>query len=514
MKHRITAALERFSRAMLAPLSYLSAAGLLLVVGALLTSAPLAGVLPFLRWEPVQLAGGIIYKCLTAVISNLSVLFCTGLAAALAKREKHQAAFIALMSYLVYLTAGNVTLTELGLLAQPDALTGLYSAGQTMVLGIQTVDTGVFGGILLGLLTAFVYDRTCEKAHRGILGGVFSGVRWSFACVAALAAVLGSGACFVWPPIQKAIAAVTGFIAASGNIGLFLYGFLERLLIPTGLHHLVYMPFQFSALGGSMTVGSVTYTGAYMVTMAEYSYGLPLTDDIVWMYTGFTKTFGYLGIAAAFILTAKKERRKRTAAAILPLAVTASLASITEPVDFLFCFVSPVLWVLHAALAGGFMVLLNALQVRAFTSNLLGSLVFNLSAAPQQTHRVPLLYLLGVLEILTYAVVFSAIIRVFDLPTPGRAPERETAARQIDPEGIRRLLAALGGPGNICTVDNCFTRLRITVKDPDRLDTAALLAMPHKGLVQDGPYLQLVCGLQAAQVRRAVDRELEQCAVV
>ena len=111
------------------------------------------------------------------------------------------------MSYLVYLTAGNVTLTELGLLAQPDALTGLYSAGQTMVLGIQTVDTGVFGGILLGLLTAFVYDRTCEKAHRGILGGVFSGVRWSFACMAALAAVLGFGACFVWPPIQKAIAA-------------------------------------------------------------------------------------------------------------------------------------------------------------------------------------------------------------------------------------------------------------------------------------------------------------------
>ena len=163
MKHRITAALERFSRAMLAPLSYLSAAGLLLVVGALLTSAPLAGVLPFLRWEPVQLAGRIIYKCLTAVISNLSVLFCTGLAAALAKREKHQAAFIALMSYLVYLTAGNVTLTELGLLAQPDALTGLYSAGQTMVLGIQTVNTGVFGGILLGLLCL----AACPEGHCG-----------------------------------------------------------------------------------------------------------------------------------------------------------------------------------------------------------------------------------------------------------------------------------------------------------------------------------------------------------
>ena len=185
MKHRITAALERFSRAMLAPLSYLSAAGLLLVVGALLTSAPLAGVLPFLRWEPVQLAGRIIYKCLTAVISNLSVLFCTGLAAALAKREKHQAAFIALMSYLVYLTAGNVTLTELGLLAQPDALTGLYSAGQTMVLGIQTVDTGVFGGMLISTFIATIFVLRCAVVlclHGGTGGG--AGL-WGLLCLAA-----------------------------------------------------------------------------------------------------------------------------------------------------------------------------------------------------------------------------------------------------------------------------------------------------------------------------------------
>ena len=151
MKHRFTAALERFSRAMLAPLTYLSAAGLLLAAGALLTSTALSGTLPLLQWGPVRLMGRILYKCLSAVISNLSVLFCTGLAASLAKQEKHQAAFIALMSYFIYLTAGNVTLTELGLLAQPDGLTGLYGAGQTSVLGIQTVDTGVFGGVLLGV---------------------------------------------------------------------------------------------------------------------------------------------------------------------------------------------------------------------------------------------------------------------------------------------------------------------------------------------------------------------------
>ena len=514
MKHRITAALERFSRAMLAPLSYLSAAGLLLVVGALLTSAPLAGVLPFLRWEPVQLAGRIIYKCLTAVISNLSVLFCTGLAAALAKREKHQAAFIALMSYLVYLTAGNVTLTELGLLAQPDTLTGLYSAGQTMVLGIQTVDTGVFGGILLGLLTAFVYDRTCEKAHRGILGGVFSGVRWSFACMAALAAVLGFGACFVWPPIQKAIAAVTGFIAASGNIGLFLYGFLERLLIPTGLHHLIYMPFQFSSLGGSLTVGSVTYTGAYAVCMTEYTMGLPLSDGIVWMYTGFTKTFGYLGIAAAFIFTARKENRARTAAAMIPLAVTASVASITEPIDFLFCFVSPLLWVAHAVITGGFMVLLHVLHVRAFTSNLLGSLVFNLSAG-EQLQNMPLLYLLGLAETLTYFAVFSILIKAKDLPTPGREAALSTdQSPYTDPQEVCRFIAALGGPENIAQLGNCFTRLRLTVRDASLLDMGALLSLPHKGLVVQGTRVQLVCGLHAAQLRHALEQQLAEMAPV
>ena len=362
--------LERFSQSLLSPLSYLSAAGLLLAAGALLTSTALSGALPLLQWGPVRLMGRILYKCLSAVISNLSVLFCTGLAASLAKQEKHQAAFIALMSYFIYLTAGNVTLAELGLLAQPDGLTGLYGAGQTSVLGIQTVDTGVFGGVLLGLLTAHVYDHTCKKAHKGILGGVFSGERWSFTCMAALAAVLGFGACFVWPPVQKAIAALTGFLAASGNIGLFLYGFLERLLIPTGLHHLVYMPFQFSQLGGQLMVGSVTYTGAYVVMMTEYNLNLPFSDGIVWMYTGFTKTFGYFGIAAAFIFCARRGSRKKTALQLLPLAFTASLASVTEPMDFLFCFSAPVLWLAHAAISGAFIVLLHLCHVTAFTSNL------------------------------------------------------------------------------------------------------------------------------------------------
>ena len=512
MKNRITSVLERFSKAMLAPLSYLSAAGLLLVLGALLTSTTLAQALPFLRWPPVQLLGQIIYKCLTAVISNLSVLFCVGIAASLARREKHQAGLIALMSYLIYLTAGNVTLTGLGLLAQPDSLTGLYSSGQTMTLGIQTVDTGVFGGILLGLLTAWVFNRTCETTHQGILPGVFSGTRWSFACAAGLAAALGFAACFVWPPVQHGIEMLTGFIAASGNAGLFLYGFLERLLIPTGLHHLVYMPFQFSSLGGSLMADGVTYTGAYVVMMTEYNLGLPFSDSIVWMYTGFTKTFGYFGIAAAFIFCARKENRKKTAARLLPLALTASLASITEPLDFLFCFSAPVLWLAHAAIAGAFIVLLHLCHVTAFTSNLLGSLLMNLSAGAARTNY-PVLYLLGLCEIAVYFVVFTVLIRALDLPTPGRRqeePARPGKVPLLDEEAIEALLSALGGRENVRIVDNCFTRLRITVKDPASVDLRALKTLPCSGIVHNGCEVQVVCGLQAPQIRQAVEEQLNR----
>lgn len=506
--------LERFSQSLLSPLSYLSAAGLLLVLGALLTSKPLCQALPVLQWAPLQLVGQLLYNGMMVLINNLSVILCVGVAAVRAKTEKQDAALLALMAYLVFLTANHTALEALGLLAQPNGMTGLAGTGQTTILGIQVVDTGVASGIVLGFAAAWLFNRTCEKQFYGMITQLYSGLRWSFLWLSALAVALGPGFCFVCPPLQRAVSALTGWIAASGNAGVFLYGFLERLLIPTGLHHLIYMPFQFSSLGGSLTVGSVTYTGAYAVCMTEYTMGLPLSDGIVWMYTGFTKTFGYLGIAAAFIFTARRENRARTAAAMIPLAVTASVASITEPIDFLFCFVSPLLWVAHAVITGGFMVLLHVLHVRAFTSNLLGSLVFNLSAGGQ-LQNMPLLYLLGLAETLTYFVVFSVLIKAKDLPTPGREAALSTdQSPYADPQEVCRFIAALGGPENIAQLGNCFTRLRLTVRDASLLDMGALLSLPHKGLVVQGTRVQLVCGLHAAQLRHALEQQLAEMAPV
>ena len=492
MKEKVMNGLEKFSKAMLSPLSYISAAGLILVLGALLTSTSLSSMIPVLQWTPIKLLGQLIYNCIMVIINNLSLMFCVGIAAALAKKNKHQAAIIGLMSYFMYLTAGNVTLTQLGMLAEADPMVGLYGTGQSTVFGIQTVDMGVFGGILLGLVCGWVYNRTCEKQFKGIITQIYSGNRWSFTCMVVFSILFGFGSCFFWPPVQSVISALTDLIATSGNFGLFLYGFLERFLIPTGLHHLIYTPFQFSALGNSLTVGDATYTG-------------------------FTKTFGYFGIVAAFIFCARKENRKKTAAVLVPLAFTASLASITEPLDFMFCFTAPILWVAHACISGLFIVLLHTFHVTGFTTNLLGSVLMNLSAGADKTNY-PILYLLALCQIAVYFVVFTLLIKAFNIHTPGReevstetagsaAPAKKASVKNA--AEVQCVIDGLGGKENILSVDNCFTRLRVNIKDPAKLNEESINQLPNSGIVKKGTDIQIVYGLQVADIKRAVEAQLE-----
>lgn len=438
MKEKVMNGLEKFSKAMLSPLSYISAAGLILVLGALLTSTSLSSMIPVLQWTPIKLLGQLIYNCIMVIINNLSLMFCVGIAAALAKKNKQQAAIIGLMSYFMYLTAGNVTLTQLGMLAEADPMVGLYGTGQSTVFGIQTVDMGVFGGILLGLVCGWVYNRTCEKQFKGIITQIYSGNRWSFTCMVVFSILFGFGSCFFWPPVQNVISALTDLIATSGNFGLFLYGFLERFLIPTGLHHLIYTPFQFSALGNSLTVGDATYTGSYIVMMMEYSMGLPFSDGIVWMYTG-------------------------------------------------------------------------------FTTNLLGSVLMNLSAGADKTNY-PILYLLALCQIAVYFVVFTLLIKTFNIHTPGREEVSTETAKSAAPAKkasvknaaeVQCVIDGLGGKENILSVDNCFTRLRVNIKDPAKLNEESINQLPNSGIVKKGTDIQIVYGLQVADIKRAVEAQLE-----
>ena len=494
--------LQKLGKALMLPVAALPVCGILMGIGYAFAPAVMGaeGATSGFAYT----LGFLLIKAGGALIDNMAWLFAIGAAVGLSDDHDGTAGLAGLVSFLMM-----QQLLSPGVVGAVRTL----EEGSVDYIAFSKIAGNSFIGILAAIIGAACYNKFKNTQLPDWLA-FFSGKRSVAIVTAVVSIVVSVVLLFVWPIIFGALVALGNGIAKMSGIGAGIYAFLNRLLIPTGLHHLIYMPFQFSSLGGSLTVGSVTYTGAYAVCMTEYTMGLPLSDGIVWMYTGFTKTFGYLGIAAAFIFTARRENRARTAAAMIPLAVTASVASITEPIDFLFCFVSPLLWVAHAVITGGFMVLLHVLHVRAFTSNLLGSLVFNLSAG-EQLQNMPLLYLLGLAETLTYFAVFSILIKAKDLPTPGR--EAALSADQspyADPQEVCRFIAALGGPENIAQLGNCFTRLRLTVRDASLLDMGALLSLPHKGLVVQGTRVQLVCGLHAAQLRHALEQQLAEMAPV
>ena len=512
---KILNALEVFAKAMVQPLMYLSVAGMILAIGSLLTNTTVTGLLPFLAWGPIQIVGKLMYETMMILINNLGLLFVIGIPAALAKRDKQQAGLIGFMSYMIYLKTSNLMLVQTGALAEPSAMLGLFGTGQATILGIQVVDMSVFGGILLGCLVGWVFNKTCEKKFGGAMQ-IYSGVRFSFACMVAVSIAFGVVSNIVWPVVQGGISAMANFIKSTDVFGLFIYGFLERLLIPTGLHHLVYTPFQFTDLGGVLNLGETVVAGAYPIVMTELSMGVPFSDSIYYMAIGFTKMFGYIGIGAAFIHTAHPHNKKRTAATIIPLVVTACLAAITEPLDFMFIFVAPVLYVLHACIAGLFIALLKICGVTAFCGgNLLASVLMNLSAGVERT-QWPIMLALGVAQILLYFFLFSFLIKKFNYKTPGREDDLSETKNDKTPaktfngsEDAKFVVEGLGGKENINTVENCFTRLRVNVKDVAKLNEELINKAPNSGIIKKGNDIQIIFGLQVADVRKAVEDYLE-----
>lgn len=529
MKNKISNTLEKASKTMVQPLIYLPVIGILMVMGVLITNNTITELLPFLQWGPIQLLGNLIYSGMMSVINNLTILFVVGIAAALAKKEKHHAAIIAFLSYLIFLTANNLMLESMGQLAEADPMLGLFGSGQANVLGIQVLDTGVFGGIFLGFIVGYTYNKTSDKRFDKPWLNIFGGQNWAVIWLALISIILGVLTIFIWPPIQNVILSVTSLISETGNIGLFLYGFLERILVPTGLHHLIYTPFQFGELGGTLQLGDQVISGAYPIYMAEISNPnlTELSASIRWMQIAFTKTFGYIGIAAAFVKTAKPENKNKIKAMLIPLVITSFMVSITEPIDFLFAFTAPVLFLLHAIITGSFMVILNVLKIRASTNGLSG-IIMNLALGSEIT-KWPLMLLLALAQILLYYFLFSFLIKKMDLKTPGREVESsqksglminenedfelsENRNLLVDDEinttnqeiNEQIIIKALGGKQNILSVDNCFTRLRVEVEDPSKINRETIDKQEHSGVFMDGSNIQIVYGLGVGDIANKI----------
>ena len=525
MKERVMDTLQKFSKAMFIPVLILPIAGILIAVGNLLTNTRLLAVLPFLD-NPVTVGfGTLLSGSLTAILTNLGIIFCVGLGVGLADKKKSEAGFISLLAFLVFINAMNKFMGLKGMLVE-GSLTG---TGQTMVLGVQVLDMGVFLGLLLGIIVALVHNRFCDTEFNNAFQ-IYGGTRFVFIVLIPVMVILSACMTYVWPFAQAGINALGEFIQGAGSFGIFIYGTLERLLIPTGLHHLVYTPFLYTSLGGTAEIGGQVLEGArniYYAEIADESIKV-LSSSVIWDARGISKMFGLVGACLAMYHTARPENRKKVKAVLAAAAVTSFIAGVTEPIEFSFLFVAPALFVVHAVLAGSSFVVLNLLGCRAIGPNgFIDFLLYNVPLGVEKT-KWPLYIVTGVIYFVLYYVIFRVLIVKLDLKTLGRESEGMemklhskaeykaknaaggTSAKAAgDDVDAALIVSALGGSENILKVTNCYTRLRTELANPDLVDENILKSQTGaSAVVKKGKNVQVVYGLKVTAVRKAVDAEL------
>lgn len=520
MKEKIMNSLQKFSKGMFVPVLILPIAGIIIAFGNILTNAKLAEYIPFLKNGIVYGFGKMLSGSLVSILTNLGIIFCVGLSIGLAKKKKAESGFTSLLVFLVFINAMNIFLDITKRLVKADQLRG---SGQSFVLGVQVLDMGVFLGIILGVIVALVHNKYSEKEFNGAFQ-IYGGSRLVFIILIPITVILAVILSYVWPVVQHGISSLGGFINASGNFGIFIYGALERLLIPTGLHHLIYTPFLYSSLGGTAEVGGKIFEGArniYFAEMADPSI-IKLSSSVIWDARGLSKMFGLIGACLAMYQTALPKNKSKIKALLIPAAITSILAGVTEPIEFSFMFVAPILFVIHAALSGFGMVVLNIFGVRAIGPNgLIDFLLYNLPLGIEKTGW-PMYMLIGVADFIIYYLIFKVLITKFKLKTPGREDEgtetklytksdyNEKKNSEKENSNLAPIIVeGLGGKENIEKVDNCYTRLRLIVKDPSLVNESILKnKTAASGVIIKGQNIQVVYGLKVTGIRKIVDEEL------
>ena len=526
MKQKVMDAMQSFSKALMGPVLFLPIAGMLQAISSVMSNTALVT-----EGGVVWTLGKFINGGVGAVIGNLGILFCVGIAMSLAKKRKADAAFLALVSYLVWLAANSRWLDVAGLTIAGDTASALYGTGQTICLGYHVTDMGVFLGMILGVVVALVHNRFIDTEFEGAMA-MYGNSKFVFVVLLPIVLVMAVVASYVWPVAAAGINALTGVMASAGAFGVFLYGFLNRVLIPTGLHHLVWSPFLYSALGDSMIIGGEQIVGAkpvFLALLSDPSVAM-MRDSARFLTYGLMKTFGVIGVAMAFISTAKKEKKAATKAQIIPATLTACLVGVTEPLEFTFLFAAPALWLVYSVLDGLFQMIVYLIGVRVCATNgIIDFLVLNLPAGIGRTHW-PLYVLVGLVEIVVMYLVFRFLIVKMNLHTLGReaegmemklhskseykakvAAENGTAAAPAADNTVNAavIVEALGGKDNILKVTNCYTRLRTELADPDKVQDDVLKNQTGaSAVIHKGKNVQVVYGLKVNAVRKAVDAEL------
>ena len=526
MKDKIFGVLQRVGRSFMLPIAILPVAGLFLGIGGSFTNETMLEAYGLMG---IMGPGTIIYAILqvlndagSVVFDNLPLIFAIGVAIGMAKQEKEVSALSAVIAFFVMHATIGAMINDFG---APD-----LSGATASVLGINSLQMGVFGGIIVGLGVAALHNRFYKIQLPQVLS-FFSGTRFVPIISAAVYLLVGIAMYFIWPVIQTGINALGAFVLASGYAGTWLYGFIERALIPFGLHHVFYIPFWQTALGGTAMVGGALVEGAQNIFFAELA-----TPGIAHFSVEATRfmagkfplmIFGLPGAALALYRCAKPENRKAVGGLLLSAALTSMLTGITEPLEFTFLFVAPAMYVVHCVFAGASYMLMHILNVGVgltFSGGLIDLTLFGIMQGNAKTSWL-WIPVVGVVYFIVYYLVFSFMIKKFDYKTPGRddseiklytrqdvnaknAAAGEAAAAGGDNELSRQIMLGLGGKANISDVDCCITRLRCTVHDAAKVDQDLLRQTGASGVICKGQGVQVVYGPRVSNIKSDLEAYL------
>ena len=529
MKDKIFGVLQRVGRSFMLPIALLPIAGLLLGIGSSFTNPT---TIETYHLQNVITEGGVLYTLLdimsktgSAVFDNLALLFAMGVTIGMAKKEKEVAALSGAIGFLVMNTAISALIRAKG------GVEAMAANSTASVLGITTLQTGVFGGILVGLGVAALHNRFYKIRLPQVLS-FFGGTRFVPIISAVTYLAVGVLLFFVWPVVQTGIAKLGNLVLSSGYAGTWIYGTIERALIPFGLHHVFYMPFWQTELGGSMRIDGVTVTGAQNIFFAELAskstqvFSVSATRFMAGKFP--FMIFGLPAAAYAMYRTARSEKKKLVGSLLLSAALTSMLTGITEPLEFTFLFVAPAMYAVHCVLAGLSYMLMHILNVgvgMTFSGGIIDLTLFGILQGNQKTHWL-WIPAVGLVYAVVYYFVFYWMITKLDLRTPGREPDdaapklytrndlnREKASRAAGGKSqdtiSALILTGLGGLENLSDLDCCATRLRVTVQDPDKVSDSMLKASGASGVLRKGNGVQAIYGPQVSVIKSALDEFLE-----
>lgn len=539
MKDKIFEVLQRIGRSFMLPIAILPVAGLLLGLGSSFTNET---TIEMYNLGKILGDGTILHALLvimnkvgSAVFDNLPLLFAVGVAIGMAKKEKEVSALSAVIAYFVMNISISSMLEINGKILSDGSISKDVLEGTiASVCGINTLQMGVFGGIIVGLGVAALHNRFHKIQLPNALS-FFAGSRFVPIISTIVYMFVGILMYFVWPVVQNGIYALGGLVTGSGYLGTLAFGIIKRALIPFGLHHVFYMPFWQTAVGGTMNVAGNLVQGGQNIFFAQLADSAHITHfsaDATRYFSGefIFMIFGLPGAALAMYRTAKPEKKKQAGGLLFSAALTCMLTGITEPIEFSFLFVAPILFGVQVVLAGAAYMIAHILNIAVgltFSGGLLDLFLFGILQGNDKTSWFGIIPV-GIIYFILYYVIFSFLIKKFNLKTPGREDDAgevklytkaDVNARKakgnnadgvaVEDELSRDITRGLGGKKNIDTVDCCATRLRCTVINPDLVNDAALKATGASGVIHKGNGVQVIYGPHVTVIKSNLEDYLE-----